>query len=76
MVAFELRSSTAPHRHRMTRIGFAYNQKPEQEAPRDGGELEAPRPDEEPPSSAATTGGALGATATALAAAQSSDEFA
>ena len=59
----------------MTRIGFAYNQKPEQqEAPRDGGDVEAPRPDEEPPSSADAHAGA--ATATALAAAQSSDEFA
>lgn len=56
----------------MTRIGFAYNQKPEQEAPRDGGELEAPRPDEEPPSSA----DALAPNATALAAADASDEFA
>ncbi|NUR19273.1 MAG: D-alanine--D-alanine ligase [Gemmatimonadaceae bacterium] len=55
----------------MTRIGFAYNQKPEQEAPRDGGELEAPRPDEEPPSSA----DALAPNATALAA-EASDEFA
>ncbi|HEX2778495.1 MAG TPA: hypothetical protein VHM30_03280 [Gemmatimonadaceae bacterium] len=55
----------------MTRIGFAYNQKPEQEAPRDGGELEAPRPDEEPPSRA----DALAPSATALAA-ESSDEFA
>ena len=36
----------------MTRIGFAYNQKPDQEAPRDGGDVEGPRPDEEPPSSA------------------------
>ncbi len=38
----------------MTRIGFAYNQKPDQETPRDGGDVEAPRPDEEPPSSAAS----------------------
>lgn len=36
----------------MTRIGFAYNQKPDQEPPRDGGDVEAARPDEEPPSSA------------------------
>ncbi len=36
----------------MTRIGFAYNQKPDSEAPQDGGDVEAPRPDEEPPSSA------------------------
>ncbi|NUO63909.1 MAG: D-alanine--D-alanine ligase [Gemmatimonadaceae bacterium] len=56
----------------MTRIGFAYNQKPEQEAPREGGELEAPRPDEEPPSSA----DALASNVTALAAASAADEYA
>ena len=62
----------------MTRIGFAYNQKPDpQEAPRVGGEPESARPDEEPPSSAVgnSTQGAASAVA-ALAAAPSSDEYA
>src|SRR5919202_326365 len=35
----------------MTRIGFAYNQKPESSAPRPAEDAEASRPDEEPPSS-------------------------
>ena len=60
----------------MTRIGFAYNQKPEQqEAPRVGGEPESARPDEEPPSS----GGAAAfqsATAAVADSAPSSDEYA
>src|SRR3712207_1743752 len=34
----------------MTRIGFAYNQKPEPAAPRAADDTDAPRPDEEPPS--------------------------
>jgi D-alanine-D-alanine ligase len=49
----------------MTRIGFAYNQKPDQEAPQNGGDVEAPRPDEEPPSSAPS-----------LSSSDSTDEFA
>jgi D-alanine-D-alanine ligase len=38
-------------RHELTRIGFAFNQKPEPALPFDGDDVEAPRPDEEPPSS-------------------------
>ena len=64
----------------MTRIGFAYNQKPEQEAPLPSGELEGPRPEEEPPSSA-TRSERAGAGATPIveavaSSAPTSDEFA
>ena len=64
----------------MTRIGFAYNQKPEQETPLPGGELEGPRPDEEPPSSATRpervrAAGSLAAQAVASSA-PTSDEYA
>ena len=38
-------------RHELTRIGFAFNQKPEPALPIDGDDVEAPRPEEEPPSS-------------------------
>jgi len=34
----------------MTRIGFAYNQKPDEGAPHSGADADAPRADEEPPS--------------------------
>src|SRR5215207_2623716 len=34
----------------MTRIGFAYNQKPDEGAPHAGADADAPRADEEPPS--------------------------
>jgi D-alanine-D-alanine ligase len=44
-------------RNGMTRIGFAYNQKPEPEATAESAELE--RPDEEPPSSGARSDSAL-----------------
>ncbi len=64
----------------MTRIGFAYNQKPEQEAPLPSGELEGPRPEEEPPSSATRTeraGAAPSPVAEAVASsAPTSDEYA
>ena len=49
----------------MTRIGFAYNQKPDQEPPRDGGDVEAARPDEEPPSSASAHAPRVAASAAA-----------
>ena len=57
----------------MTRIGFAYNQKPE-EAPRVGGEPETARPDEEPPSSA--TLHASGRAAAVASSAPTSDVYA
>src|SRR5687768_17582663 len=38
-------------RDELTRIGFAFNQKPEPVPPQGADDLEAPRPDEEPPSS-------------------------
>jgi D-alanine-D-alanine ligase len=57
----------------MTRIGFAYNQKPE-EAPRVGGEPETARPDEEPPSSASLRAG--GPTAALASSAPTSDMYA
>ncbi len=38
-------------RDELTRIGFAFNQKPEPVQPDGADDLEAPRPDEEPPSS-------------------------
>lgn len=64
----------------MTRIGFAYNQKPEQQdAPRVGGEPESARPDEEPPSSViarSTRGSAASAVAAPADSAPSSDEYA
>jgi len=76
----------------MTRIGFAYNQKPDQEPPREGGDVEATRPDEEPPSSASAhapraastavashgvpDGDAVSATATAALPSDATDEFA
>src|SRR5512142_443198 len=40
-----------PQPHRMTRIGLAYNQKPASEDADAGQQSEAPRADEEPPSS-------------------------
>ena len=57
----------------MTRIGFAYNQKPE-EAPRVGGEPETARPDEEPPSSASLRAG--GSAAAVASSAPTSDVYA
>jgi D-alanine-D-alanine ligase len=38
-------------RDALTRIGFAFNQKPEPAAPEGADDVEAPRPEEEPPSS-------------------------
>src|SRR5687767_12448842 len=38
-------------RDELTRIGFAFNQKPEPVPPEGADDVEAPRPDEEPPSS-------------------------
>ena len=38
-------------RDELTRIGFAFNQKPEAAPPEGADDVEAPRPDEEPPSS-------------------------
>lgn len=68
----------------MTRIGFAYNQKPEQEATRP--EDEEPRPEEEPPSSrrdqrsrkntAARIAGAIEPPVSTVAATADDDEFA
>ena len=63
----------------MTRIGFAYNQKPDQQdAPHVGGEPESARPDEEPPSSAVgtSTQGAASPVAALADTAPSSDEYA
>jgi D-alanine-D-alanine ligase len=63
----------------MTRIGFAYNQKPEQqEGPPVGGEPESARPDEEPPSNAVATPSLNAAPVVAAVAdtAPTSDEYA
>ena len=60
---------------RMTRIGFAYNQKPEVPALRLEDGAEDARPDEEPPSSA-DSDWAVDARAGAIAAAEVDDEFA
>ena len=59
----------------MTRIGFAYNQKPEVPALRLEDGAEGARPDEEPPSSA-DSDWAVDARAGAIAAAEVDDEFA
>lgn len=59
----------------MTRIGFAYNQKPESESVAQ--ETDAPRPDEEPPSPASDAAGDAVIPASSLAATDApSDEYA